>query len=99
MPRTIRPPAVWDELAEVWVTDLDQPFGPSAVCWGTWPAAGMTRSGSLFPPPTSAPLTSGAGSSSSLTGAVLPTPSASCATGPGTHGDGGVNLQTAVSRL
>lgn len=30
---------------------------------------------------------------------TLPTPSASCATGPGEHGDGGMNLQTAVERL
>nr|DAK41135.1 MAG TPA: hypothetical protein [Caudoviricetes sp.] len=59
----------------------------------------MTRRGSLYGLPTSEPHTAGSGSSSSRGVPTLPTPSASCATGPGEHGDGGMNLQTAVERL
>nr|DAK45822.1 MAG TPA: hypothetical protein [Caudoviricetes sp.]DAR93637.1 MAG TPA: hypothetical protein [Caudoviricetes sp.] len=59
----------------------------------------MTRRGSLYGLPTSEPRTAGSGSSSSRGVPTLPTPSASCATGPGEHGDGGMNLQTAIERL
>lgn len=73
--------------------------GLSDVWSETWPASGMTRRGSLYGPPTSEPLTGASGSSSSRGVPTLPTPSASCATGPGEHGDGGMNLQAAVASL
>lgn len=73
--------------------------GLSDVWSETWPASGMTRRGHLCELPTSEPRTAGSGSSSSRGAPTLPTPSASCATGPGEHGDGGMNLQTAVARL
>lgn len=73
--------------------------GLSDVWSGTWPASGMTRRGRLYGLPTSEPRTAGSGSSSSRGVPMLPTPSASCATGPGEHGDGGMNLQTVAARL
>lgn len=73
--------------------------GLSDVWSETWPASGMTRHGSLYGLPTSEPHTGASGSSSSRGVPTLPTPSASCATGPGEHGDGGMNLQTAIERL
>jgi gp69 len=73
--------------------------GLSDVWSETWPASGMTRRGSLYGLPTSEPRTGASGSSSSRGVPTLPTPSASCATGPGEHGDGGMNLQTVVARL
>lgn len=58
---------------------------------GTWPRAGMTRNGTAYLLPPSAPLTGETESGS------WPTPHASCWTGAGRAGrSGGPNLQTAA---
>ena len=96
-----RPPiAVWNPVRDVWETGQTDLFSGLSDVWSeTWPASGMTRRGSLYGLPTSEPRTAGSGSSSSRGVPTLPTPSASCATGPGEHGDGGMNLQTVAASL
>lgn len=87
-------------------------YDPASSCWRTsnvifaldsptssptLPPSGSMRSGALRARRRSAPLTSGAGSSSSR--GLLPTPRTSDTNGAGKHGDGGLDLRTTVSLL
>lgn len=63
---------------------------PLARFSGTWPASGSMRGGTVYELPTSVLPTGGNGSSS------LPTPRVSDANGAGRHGDGGMDLRTAL---
>src|SRR5690554_4692450 len=84
-------------------------YDPDGSCWrtwpaislwgsetfsGTWPKRGSMRSGACFERPTWAPRISGPDCSS-----LLPTPRTSDTNGPGSHGDGGPDLRTAVGLL
>jgi hypothetical protein len=73
-PPPIRPGMSWDPMTETWGTATPDPAssGRWVPCLGTWPTSGMTRRGSLLPPPMLGHLTA-AGESSSSPG-MLPTP-------------------------
>lgn len=60
--------ATYDRATRCWRTSQASLFGGWATYSATWPRAGMTRSGTAYPLPPSAPLTDGTGCSS------LPTP-------------------------
>ena len=95
----MRPLATWNPERDCWETGVEDIFGHSDVYSGTWPTCGMTRNGVAYALPTWAPPTTASASSSSPP--VLPTVTASEATGPG-HPDskkGGANLRTVVSVL
>ena len=95
------PLATWNPDRDCWETEVVDIFGHSDVYSETWPTSGMTRDGVAYALPTWAPPTTGSASSSSPPDAMLPTVTASEATGPG-HPDsksGGANLRTVVSVL
>jgi hypothetical protein len=76
---------------------MDLFSGLSAVYSETFLSSGSMRNGSVYARPTPAPRTAGSASSSSP--GLLPTPTVSDANGAGEHGDGGTDLRTAVSLL
>lgn len=90
----------WDSTLRLWTKrptqdgffELLEPYSE------TWPPSGSMRNGSAWERTRSAPLTGGAASSSEP-GRLLPTPRTSDTNGPGLHGDGGLDLRTAVSLL
>lgn len=95
----MRPLATWNPERDCWETGVEDIFGHSDVFSETWPTSGMTRNGVAYALPTWAPPITDSASSSSPP--VLPTVTASEATGPG-HPDskkGGANLRTVVSVL
>jgi len=61
-----KPTATWNPARGVWETsaESDALCGHSVPFLQTWPASGSMRNGSVWTPPTSAPRTSAAGSSS-----------------------------------
>ena len=104
--------ASWNPERDVWEGgQMDLFSGLSDVYSETWPASGMTRNGQAFELPTSARATGDTvssllptpratrGGSSTETERLMPTPRASDTNGSGAHGDGGMDLRTAVSRL
>ena len=97
----MRPLATWNPERDCWETGVEDIFGHSDVFSETWPTSGMTRNGVAYALPTWAPPTTDSASSSSPETPMLPTVTASEATGPG-HPDskaGGANLRTVVSVL
>lgn len=64
----------------------------------TWPPSGSMRNGRAWQRRRSA-LPTDASASSSTPGRLMPTPRTSDTNGAGTHGDGGMDLRTAVSLL
>ena len=87
-------------VAGTWVTDQADLF--SDLGWqpfsGSWPKSGTWDLSAAYELPTSTPRTSGPGSLSSPD-PLLPTPRTSDTNGPGQHGDGGLDLRTAVTLL
>jgi hypothetical protein len=74
VPEPITPPiATWNPARGAWLDPTTYLCGHSAPYSATLPTSGMTRRGSLFPLPTSAPPTAGPGCSSSP-GQLIPTP-------------------------
>lgn len=95
-----QPTATWNPARSVWETNEHLVCGHSAVYSGTWPSSGTWVDGMAYAHPTSEPLTPDSGSSSSP--GLLPTPTASEATGAGytdRENGGGRNLRTEVSLL
>lgn len=116
MPRHSTPPtpmpiATWNAARGVWETDQASLYCEHSERYSvTWPTSGMTRSGTAYPPPTSAHRTSGSGCSfspcdlpmSDGCSTLLPTPRASDGTkgGPNQRGSSGdLMLPSAVARL
>jgi hypothetical protein len=97
------PTAEWDAARDVWVAPdrIDLFSGDSAVYWETWPTSGMTRSGTAYPPPTSAPPTNDSGCSSPPPPTLLPTPRATDGSkgGPNPRSSGDLMLPSAAARL
>lgn len=85
--------AFYDRDSSCWRTWPAISLWGSETYSGAWPKRGMTRSGAAFELPMPALRIDGSGCSS------LPTPRASDANGSGTHGDGGMDLRTAVQLL
>ena len=74
----------WRTLQQSFLTD-SEPFSQ------TWPRWGMTAGGFAYEHPMSGLRITG------TDGFCWPTPHANCSPGAGAHGDGGLNLQTAVT--
>lgn len=90
--------ATWNPERDLWETDaMDLFSGHSDAYSETFPISGMTRNGQLFLRPQSEPHT-GEIEYSSWRG-LLPTPRVSDHTGAGEHGQGGLDLRTAVKLL
>lgn len=81
-----QPLARWNPTRDCWETTQQASLLSEHldVFLATWPASGMTRSGTAYELPTLAPLMAGSGSSS-----LLPTPRTSDTNGAGLHGSGG----------
>jgi hypothetical protein len=75
------PLATWNPAAGVWETEVTGLCGHSARFLETWPASGSMRNGSVYARPTPAPRTAGSASSSSP--GLLPTPMTSDARAKG----------------
>lgn len=94
-----RLPAFWNPARGVWETSETNLFCEHSELYSaTWPASGSMRNGVASKPAMSAPPTAAA-ASSSAPGRLMPTPRTSDTNGAGTHGDGGMDLRTAVSLL
>lgn len=83
--------AKYDPDSSSWKTAQHSLFGGLEQFSGIWPRWGMMRGGEFWALLTPARLTSGSESG------LWPTPLRNCGTGPGTHGTGGLNIQTAVA--
>src|SRR5574343_1805328 len=94
----LRPIATWNPERVLWetgqidlFTGLPEPFSE------IWPTSGSMRNGSVYPRRLSVPAIDDSESSSSR--GLLPTPRTSDTNGAGVHGDGGMDLRTAVTLL
>jgi len=93
------PIAIWNSARDAW----EMPGTAGLFCEHldvyseTFPTSGMTSSGVAFELPTWEHRTPASGSLSSPGFALLPTVTVSDTNGPGMHGDGGLDLRTAVS--
>ena len=90
---THTPFATYDPYSSSWRTWEHFLFEDSTSFSDRWPNSGMTHDGRAFELPTSVLPTSAIGYSSSVS---RPTPRTTDSTGPGVHGDGGMDLSTAV---
>ena len=91
--------AQWESETGRWVEPEGQTLALSARSEPfseRWPTSGMTRRGLAYALPTWAPLMDDSGC---LSWPGLPTPRTSDANGAGHHGEGGMDLRTAVSVL
>jgi DNA (cytosine-5)-methyltransferase 1 len=98
--------AVWNSVRDAWEIPGTASLlcGHLAVYSGTWPTSGTMRNGAAYALPTWADRMRVSGFSSSPSAGtrpevVLPTPTVSDTNGAGRHGDGGLDLRTAVALL
>ncbi len=93
-----KPIATWNPVRDVWETAQQSLLCEHSAVWSeTFPRWGSWDAGGLYAHPTSAPRTSASAYSS-----LLPTPTASEATGPGytdRANGGGRNLRTEIADL
>lgn len=82
----------YDHATSSWRTSQHSLFGELTLFSGRWPRSGTMRNGNVYERQTWVRRT---GENES---GLLPTPHANSHTGPGAHGDGGPNLQTAVTK-